>query len=293
MQTNMRNRPMKKHSYNSRIPVYHVDAFTDEPFRGNPAAVCLLQHRYEDHILQSIAVEMNLSETAFLYHTEEKPLKDSKAFSLRWFTPKTEVPLCGHATLATAAVLFYDIDILTTEIAFETKSGRLIAKKDRNGILLDFPIDEPVPINPDRELLKAIGIANFKNAVYAKRTKKLLMHLLNGETLKNLKPDFEHMKSIPTKEDIKGVIVTSEGHPPYDFVSRYFAPWVGINEDPVTGAAHTVLAPYWSKILGKREMLAYQASSRGGKLIVRLHAKDRVDLIGKAVIVSKGELYLQ
>jgi len=275
------------------IPVYQVDAFTDEPFRGNPAAVCILQNQYEDNILQSIAAEMNLSETAFLYHRGEKPLKESKTFRLRWFTPKVEVPLCGHATLATAAVLFRDIHILGREITFETKSGKLIAKKGKNGIILNFPIDESIPINPNQDLLKAIGIANFKNVEYAKKTKKLLIHLLSEETLRNLKPDFELMKSIPTKEDIKGVIITSPGHPPYDFVSRFFAPWIGISEDPVTGAAHTVLAPYWSKILGKREMLAYQASSRGGKLVVQLHSNDRVELIGNAVIVLKGKLYLQ
>jgi PhzF family phenazine biosynthesis protein len=283
---------MKKGSYQSRIPIYHVDAFTDEPFRGNPAAVCLLQHQYEDRFLQSIAAEMNLSETAFCYHLGEKPLKESRSFSLRWFTPKVEVPLCGHATLATAAVLFYEVNILTSEIAFETKSGRLIAKKEKNGILLDFPADESVPIDPDRNLLNAIRIADFENAEYAKKTMKLLIHLRSEKILKNLRPDFENMKSVRTKEDIRIVIVTSLGHPPYDFVSRCFAPWIGINEDPVTGAAHTLLAPYWSKISGKKEMLAYQASSRGGKLVVRVRSKGRVDLIGNAVIVSKGELYL-
>ena len=275
-----------------RIPIYQVDAFTDEQFKGNPAAVCLLQNQYDDNTLQSIAAEMNLSETAFLYNTEEKPLKDSQFFYLRWFTPKTEVPLCGHATLATAAVLFYDIGISAIEVAFETKSGKLTARKDKNGILLDFPSDETTPINPNQDLLKAMGIAKFENAQISKKARNLLIHMQNEEILVNLKPDFQRMKTTPTNEDIKGVIVTSKGHPPYDFVSRYFAPWVGINEDPVTGAAHTVLGPYWSRILGKEEMLAYQASSRGGKLIVRVRSKDRVDLIGRAVIFSKGELYL-
>jgi PhzF family phenazine biosynthesis protein len=283
---------MKKDSYKSKIPIYHVDAFTDEPFSGNPAAVCILQRQHEDRFLQSIAAEMNLSETAFCHHLEEKPLKQSRSFSLRWFTPRVEVPLCGHATLATAAVLFYDLDILTGEIAFETKSGRLIAKKEKNGILLDFPADDSAPIDPNRDLLNALGVADFENAEYAKRTMTLLIQLPSEKMLKNLSPDFENMKSVRTKEDVGGVIVTSVGHPPYDFVSRFFAPWIGINEDPVTGAAHTVLAPYWSRILEKKEMLAYQASSRGGKLIVRIRSKNRVDLIGNAVIVSKGELYL-
>lgn len=304
---------MRENSSKRQIPIYHVDAFTDEPFRGNPAAVCLLEQQYEDTILQSVAAEMNLSETAFLYPLEQKPLKESSIFSLRWFTPKVEVPLCGHATLATAAVLFYDIGISTNEITFETKSGKLIAKRDKNGILLNFPIDVLIPINPSQALLKAIGIAEFRdissateNRVgrnftsksmlqsisYAKRTKQLLIHLSSEEAVKNLRPNFELMCSTDTNENICGVIVTSRGHHPYDFVSRYFAPWVGVNEDPVTGSAHTILALYWSKILGKREMLAYQLSRRGGKLIVRLSSNDRVDLIGNAVIVSKGRLYL-
>ena len=283
---------MKEDNSKIRIPIYQVDAFTDERFRGNPAAVCILQQEYIDTILQNIAAEMNLSETAFLFSIEQKSIQESSVFSLRWFTPKVEVPLCGHATLATAAVLFYDIGIPTNEITFMTKSGKLIAKRDKNGILLNFPVNEPVPIDPPKELIKAIGIIDFRNVVYARKSKVILIHLDNEESVKNLKPNFELMKRVTTKEDIIGVIVTSPGYPPYDFISRFFAPWLGINEDPVTGAAHTVLTPYWSKILGKREMLAYQSSSRGGKLVVQLDSNDRVNLIGNAVIVLKGELYL-
>ncbi len=236
---------------------------------------------------------MNLSETAFLYCPRQESFRDSESFSLRWFTPKTEVPLCGHATLATAAVLFFDIEVLTAEIGFETKSGRLTAKRQGDQILLDFPSHETVHADPPRDLLKAIGITDFKDIQFSKKTKNLLIHLPNEEILTNLEPDFERMKSATAEEDIRGVIVTSKGHSPYDFISRYFAPWIGINEDPVTGAAHTVLSPYWSRILGKNEMLAHQASSRGGTLIVRLSSNNRVNLIGNAVIVSKGELYLQ
>ena len=275
------------------IPIYLVDAFTKEPFRGNPAAVCLLQRQYENHTLQSIASEMNLSETAFLYNASEESFKDMESFSLRWFTPKTEVPLCGHATLATAAVLFFDIEVLASEIAFETKSGRLTAKREGDGVLLDFPSYETVSVDPNRKLLAAVGVSDFKDAQFSEKTRDLLIRLPNEEILENLEPDFERMKSIQTKEDIKGVIVTSKGRSPYDFVSRYFAPWLGINEDPVTGAAHTVLGPYWSRILDKNELLAYQASPRGGSLVVKVISNNRVNLIGNAVIVSKGELYLQ
>lgn len=147
-------------------------------------------------------------------------------------------------------------------------------------------------INPPQDLINATGIASFKSVVYGRRTKKLLIHLPYEEDVRNLMPNYELMTSASVKEDIKGVIVTASGKPPYDFISRYFAPWIGINEDPVTGAAHTVLAPYWSETLKKKEMLAYQASQRGGEIIVRLRPNGRVDLIGNAVMVLKGILDL-
>jgi PhzF family phenazine biosynthesis protein len=274
------------------ILIYQVDAFTRVPFRGNPAAVCILQKEPEDSVLQSIASEMNLSETAFPYPLEKKPLKDTRIFSLRWFTPTTEVPLCGHATLATAAVLFYDIGVSAEELIFKTKSGELSAKKDAKGIRLNFPLNEPIKIDAPKQLINAMGVEDFENVAYSERTKSLLIHLFTEEEVKDLRPNYELMRTAKAKEEIKGIIVTARGKPPYDFVSRFFAPWLGINEDPVTGAAHTVLAPYWSKVLKKREMLAFQASQRGGELTVRLRSNERVDFVGNAVIVLKGELYL-
>jgi PhzF family phenazine biosynthesis protein len=273
------------------IPIYQLDAFTDLPFKGNPAAVCLLGQKLGDNIMQAIAAEMNLSETAFVSSLENKPIKETTNFSLRWFTPKVEVPLCGHATLASAAVLFYEINLPINEITFETLSGKLIAIKDPNGILLNFPSNPPEPIEPPEELLKALGITEYKNIANSKPAGKLLIQLENENAVKNVRPDFELMKSLPIYEGIIGIIITSEGKPPIDFISRFFAPWVGVNEDPVTGSAHTVLTPYWSKVLGKQEMTAYQASERGGKLVVQLHG-DRVNLIGKAVMVLKGGLNL-
>jgi len=275
------------------VPIYVVDAFTREPFRGNPAAICILKEELDDGVLQSIAAEMNLSETAFLQPLEKKPLKKTKTFSLRWFTPKVEVPLCGHATLATAAVLFCDVKVSADELIFQTKSGNLTAKKEKSGMCLNFPTEEPVEIDPPLKLISAAGVTSFRSAAYARRNKELLIHLFDGEDVRNLRPNFELMKSAKTKEEIKGVVVTASGKPAYDFVSRFFAPWLGINEDPVTGAAHTVLAPYWSKMLKKKEMLAYQASKRGGELKVRIRSKNRVDLIGNAVIILKGEMHLQ
>jgi len=276
-----------------KIPLYHVDAFTTEPFAGNPAAVCILEKPYKDNALKSIAAEMNLSETAFLQKLEQKHIEDSRLFSLRWFTPQTEVNLCGHATLATAAVLFHDVKVRAREVSFETRSGTLTAKLENDGILLDFPADETTPFYPSQSILDALGIRDFTSAHYSGKTSYLLILLPNEQNLRDLKPDFEHLKSAETKDKIAGVIVTSTGHAPYDFVSRFFAPWLGINEDPVTGSAHTTLGAYWSKILGKKEMQAYQASQRGGQLTVKTLSPDRVGLIGNAVIVSKGELYLQ
>jgi PhzF family phenazine biosynthesis protein len=276
-----------------RIPLYHVDAFTKKPFRGNPAAVCILEKPCDDSVLGSIAAEMNLSETAFLRKLDKKPVKDARSFSLRWFTPKTEVYLCGHATLATAAVLFYDVGTLASEVSFETKSGALTARLDNDGIFLDFPADETKPVDPSKDLLDAVGIRDFETANFSEKTRSLLILLQSEEAVRELKPDFERMKSVGNTKKTRGIIVTSRGHSPYDFVSRFFAPWLGINEDPVTGAAHTALGPFWSRLLGKKKMLAHQISQRGGELTVKILPRNRIGLIGNAVIVSKGELYLQ
>ncbi|UCB60952.1 MAG: PhzF family phenazine biosynthesis isomerase [Candidatus Bathyarchaeota archaeon] len=281
----MRNAP-------ERIPFYVIDAFTNKPFTGNPAAVCIIKKQYEDRVLQSIAAEFNLSETAFLLEPTKKPIEDAQYFSLRWFTPTTEVPLCGHATLATAAVLFHEIDIHTPRVTFDTRSGELTATREQDCICLNFPSAKTEPIRPNQNLLRKMGIIDYDDACLAKTLKDLLIRLKNEETLVDLEPNFDGMKSISTPEDINGVIVTAKGQPPYDFLSRVFVPWLGINEDPVTGAAHTILAPYWSSILGKKEMSAYQASSRGGELKVRVHETGRVDLIGRAIFMSTGELNL-
>ncbi len=275
-----------------KTPLYWVDAFTDEPFRGNAAAVCILKKPLNAQVMQSIAAEMGISETAFIHSTEEKPLKESKNFSLRWFTPKVEVKLCGHATLAAAAVLFHEINVSATEVTFETKSGKLAAKNVADGICLDFPVETFKPVSAEPELLDATGITEAKDLQYSERLGMLLINLASEEELRNLQPDFERLKNAKTKENVNGIIITSKGKPPYDFVSRFFAPQLGINEDPVTGSAHSVLTPYWSKILAKTEMSAYQASARGGKLKVRLRPDNRVDIVGNTFTLMRGELHL-
>lgn len=275
-----------------KVRIYQVDAFTNEPFKGNPAGVCILEEAIEDKYMQLIAKEMNLSETAFVQSLDGKPLNESNIFSLRWFTPKHEVDLCGHATIAASEILFSNLGFNSDEIIYETKSGRLTASKTINGIALDFPIDEPLNVDLSNDILEAMGIANYENALIGKRTKKLVIHLKSEGEVLNLAPNFEKLKALEFKMDVKGVGVTCMGNENYDFISRYFNPWVGVNEDPVTGSVHTLLTAYWGKLLRKNEMKAYQASDRGGEIILRILSGNRVELIGQAVVILKGELYI-
>ena len=271
----------------TELEIYQVDAFTDKPFCGNPAAVCLLEEKLSKKEMKSIAAEMNLSETAFVRPLSDGSFQESDKFTLRWFTPEVEVPLCGHATLAASWVLFEEIKNVNDTVTFSTKSGNLSAEK-REGVVLDFPTNMPTQQEPSQEILDGLGIVNYEDSSYSENTNKLLIALSSEEKVKNLTPDFSKLSSIVT--DIRGIIVTARGDE-YDFVSRYFAPWVGIDEDPVTGSAHTVLTPYWSTLLNKKEMRAYQASNRGGKLTVRSKG-DRTELEGKAVTVVKGRLFI-
>jgi len=278
------------------MPLYQVDAFTRVPFKGNPAAVCLLPHALDDALMQVIAAEMNLSETAFVMPLGDTPWNEAARFSLRWFTPKVEVRLCGHATLGTAAVLFGVVGVQATSVTFETLSGDLIARRVAGGavgcetITLDFPADTPVPCAPPAGALQALGVASAEAAVYGTRAHDLLIQLDDAQQVRALRPDFPALLACEELDAYRGVMVTAAGEAPYDFISRFFAPKVGINEDPVTGSAHTLLTPYWTAQLGKTEMLAYQASARAGEIGVRLAENGRVELTGDAVVVFKGEL---
>ena len=257
------------------MKIYQVDAFTDTLFKGNPAGVCILDEAAGEKWMQDVAMEMNLSETAFLY-----PLEGG--FNLRWFTPETEVDLCGHATLASAHIL-WETGILEIdrEAVFFTKSGRLSAKREGEYIVLDFPADRDKPVDPPDELIEALGVP----VNYAGRgSRDYIVEVENEETVRSLKPDYEIMKEI----DIRGIIVTSLSDNEYDFVSRFFAPGAGIPEDPVTGSAHCCLGPYWQSRLGKNELNAYQVSKRGGILKVTV-SEDRVYIGGKAITVFCGE----
>ena len=280
----------------TEISLYQVDAFSPVPFKGNPAAVCLLPQTHDDATLQAIAAEMNLSETAFLLRSGRQPWAENETFLLRWFTPQVEVRLCGHGTLSAAAVLFNAVEVTAPQVTFQTLSGDLIARRTDDGaIVLDFPLDPPLACAPPPDVLEALGVAQAQMAACGAGAEKLLLNFERAEEVRNLQPDFAALRNAPSMAAYQGLIVTAPGDPdtPYDFVSRFFAPAVGIDEDPVTGSAHTLLAPYWAERLGKREMFAYQASARGGELRVRLGegaAEDRVFLEGQAVIVLAGKL---
>ncbi len=282
----------KRYFEGKGLQIYQVDAFTNEAFKGNPAGVCLMDEMADERLLQSISSEMNLSETAFVATISEKSFKEADSFLLRWFTPLMEVPLCGHATLAACKVLFDIVNLPLEVIRFITASGQLTGRKEGNAFILDFPIDKYNYQTAPTELLESMGVKGLINTVCGRNSKKLILHIESEEELSQLKPDFEKMKSLAFDNSICGVAVTTKGKEGLDFVSRYFNPWAGVNEDPVTGSVHTVLASYWGDLLNKKEMLAYQKSQRGGKLHLRIKDNDRVEFAGEAVVVMRGELLL-
>jgi len=264
--------------------LFQVDAFTEEPFKGNPAGVCILEEEQSETWMLDLAREMNLSETAFIQ-------KRNNLYSLRWFTPKIEVSLCGHATLASAHILYeQSYESPNNEIKFETKSGILIAKRNEDQIELNFPARIIAKSEENRDLNKALDIAPVFTGTY--RTEKgtlYLMETASEETIKKITPDFQGIIS----SKARGVIVTSRSSDiKYDFISRYFAPAVGINEDPVTGSAHCSLTPYWGKKLNKKHLVGFQASERSG-IVNCIWNDDRVMIGGKAVTVFDIEMKMK
>ena len=257
-----------------RTPIFQVDAFASRRFTGNPAAVMPMESFPEDAVLQAIAAENNLSETAFL-------VADAGDYRLRWFTPVTEVPLCGHATLASAAVVMERLEPGRNTVVFQSASGPLTVKRNAAGYMMNFPLRPSEPIPTPAGLATALGAVPVE--VFANAFNYLAL-LENPQLLRALAPDMAALARV----DRDGVIVTAAGEGTYDFISRYFAPAKGIPEDPVTGAAHCMLVPYWAKRLGKTELRAFQASPRGGEVICRL-VGDRVELEGTCVFYLEGE----
>jgi PhzF family phenazine biosynthesis protein len=259
--------------------IYQVDSFTEEPFRGNPAGVCLLDEDAPESWMRAVAAEMNLSETAFLRRLGE-------GFSIRYFTPEVEVPLCGHATLASAHILWEEgLVPKDNRISFDSKSGPLAAGREGEWVALDFPADPVEKTDVPKELAEPLGAE--PRAVHEIRSGFcLLVELESDEVVRTLEPDIALM----LRRGFGMVVVTSESSSrEYDFVSRCFAPGVGIPEDPVTGAAHCALGPFWAERMGKREVTGYQASRRGG--VVRVRDKgDRVEILGRTVTMIRGKL---
>lgn len=259
-----------------KLKIYHIDAFADRLFSGNPAAVCPLDEWLPDELMQHMAQENNLSETAFF-------VPGNDAYELRWFTPEAEVDLCGHATLASAYVIFNDLNYRSERITFNTRSGKLLVEKQGNSYSLDLPSQPPIPCTAPEGLAAALG-AQPKEVLAAE---DLLAVLDSHNHVKKLIPDFNLLKSLP----LRGLIVTSPGVEA-DFVSRCFYPKLGVNEDPVTGSAHCTLIPYWAERLGKPKLTAHQISARGGKLHCELRS-ERVLISGEAIKYLEGTIEIQ
>ena len=263
------------------VTCLQIDAFADRPFSGNPAAVCLLEDEHDASWMQAVAAEMNLSETAFVQTAGD-------AFDLRWFTPTVEVDLCGHATLAAAHALWTEGYVEDeTPIRFDTRSGVLGAARHGDLIELDFPATAPADADMDRAQIERLGNALGVTPVNVLQSAfDLLVEVESDSAVRSAEPDFRQI----AEQGYRGVIITSKSDDPrFDFLSRFFGPAVGVDEDPVTGSAHCCLGPFWAERLGKRTMTAFQASTRGGVVRVRV-AGERVFLGGHAVTVLRGEL---
>jgi len=265
-----------------KLPIYQVDAFAAQVFKGNPAALVPLDAWLPDATMQAIAAENNLSETAFF-------VRQGEGYGLRWFTPAVEVDLCGHATLASAWLILNRLDLGRDAVFFETRSGRLDVKRLGEGedapLAMDFPALPAGPVTPSAGLIEALGGGAPAEIL---GSKNYLIVYDSAETLRGLAPDMNRL----AKADRFGIIVTAPGDGGFDFVSRYFAPAKGVPEDPVTGSAHCTLAPYWSKRLGKRWLDAYQASRRGG-ILRCVDNGDRVTLEGRCAFYLEGSIRIQ
>ena len=272
-----------------KLTIYQIDAFTNKLFSGNPAAVIPLENWLDDQLMQKIALENNLSETVFFVPSENPTspvsIRNGAAdFEIRWFTPLIEINLCGHATLASAFVIFSELEFKKPKVVFHSKSGNLVVEKRADLLVMDFPSWKPERIHDYPEnLQKAL---NGLEIVGVYKHRDLLVELENEEAVKNCKPDFGLLNKTGEK-----IIITAAGSGDVDFVSRFFAPTAGIDEDPVTGSAHSQLIPFWAEKLNKKKMFARQLSLRGGDLWCGMWG-DRVTIAGQCVFYMKGEIQL-
>jgi PhzF family phenazine biosynthesis protein len=260
---------------------YFIDSFTNEPFKGNPAAVCFIDNSIDTMKMQNIAKEVGFSETAFIN-------KDSVAntYGIRYFSPKKEIPLCGHATLASAKVIFETTD--TDQLLFITGENlKLPIKRSEGEIVMEFPIYDTTPLQVPSSMLLALGIEQVIESLYSPKNKIILLEIADSQALAALKPDFNALMN--SYQNINGVLVTAPSHTKeYDFHYRYFWPWAGTNEDPVTGGVQTFLAKHWAKKLNKKRLRAFQSSERTGFMTVELQ-DDKVLIFGEALIVLDGQ----
>ncbi len=267
------------------MKLFIVDSFTSTPFKGNPAGVCLTETETAPELMLAIANELGFSETAFV-----KRGSDFSEFSIRFFSPKREIPLCGHATLASAKVVFEQFDTTQAHF-FNIQDLDLYVRKVGEEILMEFPRYSTESASAPPLLLNALGIDQILNCEFNRETNILLLDIPSSETLQSLSPDFDALKA--SHDSINGVLVTAvSSDPSYDFQSRYFWPWSGTNEDPVTGGTHTFLAPYWGLRLGKTKLKSYQCSKRGGSMEVELLSGSTVAIKSQAVILLSGMLSL-
>jgi PhzF family phenazine biosynthesis protein len=268
-----------------------VDAFTDRLFAGNPACVFLREKPLGEEVMQMIAREFNLSETAFPVPSGSDDFETSDHFQLRWFTPIVEVPLCGHATLATAHILYSELGNSNSSLSFTTLSGNLIVSKKRDCYVMDFPGGELTPVDIDTEVISALHLEreSVQQMMHCLNPNKLLIEVDNEKRVRNLSPDFLELTRISHRFNVGSIVVTAiSTSTDYDFISRNFAPIRGVNEDPVTGSAHVILGPYWQSKLDKTHLRAFQASNRGGFMEIEVKDSGRVYLIGMACTAAEG-----
>ncbi|MEM9469906.1 MAG: PhzF family phenazine biosynthesis protein [Pseudomonadota bacterium] len=259
------------------LPIYQVDAFTNKTFGGNPAAVVPLQEWLPDEVMQKIAIENNLSETAFFVPTE-------KGYHLRWFTPEVEVDLCGHATLATSWVIFHELNHQNDEIIFDSRSGELVITKSENGFTMNFPLWDDKQVELDERVAKALG----HDPIELYHGHDWVAVYNDEKIVETMQPDMQKLSEI---SECRGILATAASKKDVDFVSRFFAPNVGVPEDPVTGSAHCILGPIWQRKLQKNELKARQVSARSGDLGL-LIKDDRIYITGEAALYLKGEIYV-